>query len=485
MDVALMSAEESTAVPTPASSDCSSAFSHPGVTAAASQWARGKPLRQLPNEHETSWGRMSKDTVQPMAEDMEYLRKRTAPVNAVGIGSSTTARPSPKAGEEVEKRSAIPGQSSTRSRSQGKSTGSRSQPRTPVQGRGFSPVRTGSPGAEQRAEVARNSRTRGGISTTLSTTLSRSLSASALSSRNALLEKELKDSQHARAELEQKLVEERGRAMADREQLAKLLMRIEQLESSREVNAALLEDNRFLRSELEAEKLQVQEVHKQLERVQGETPPTVVLSTAHQQLLQENAKLRGDLQQSQSMLAKYTEELQTIMPDVEMILNQWKGDSHLKGPDGAVAPLHRPAETGVDATRLDARGASSAHASSTGGGRDLPATAGSPQAAVHSGEEAAETDLRERQLSALAAAARSYQHAASASKSQQRPKSPVTRAGGSQGATRASGSGSRPRSAGRGTAAAASARSSTSPQPRPRPVPAQLRSGTGRQGSFR
>lgn len=473
MDVALMSAEESTAVPTPASSDCSSAFSHASI-AAASQWARAKSVRQLPHEHETSWARMSKDTVQPMAEDMEFLRKPTAPLNAVGI-PSTAARPSPKAGEEVAKRSGVPGQSSTRSRSQGKSTGSR----TPVQGRGFSPVRTVSPGAEQRAEAARNNRMR----SSGSTTLARNLSASTLASRNALLEKELKDSHHARAEVEQKLVEERGQAAADREQLAKLLTRIEQLESSREVNAALLEDNRFLRSELEAEKLQVQEVNKQLERVQGETqPPTVVLSTAHQQLLQENAKLRGDLQQSQSMLAKYTEELQTIMPDVELILNQWKGDTHVKGSDGAAAPLQRPVETGADANRPNGRGASSAHASSSAVERDLPLPAGSQQAAAQPGRDLTEADMRERQLSALAAAARSYQSVASASRTQ-RPRSPVGRTGGTQAAARASGS--RPRSAGRGTAGASGARSSTSPQPRP--VPAQVRSGvgTGRQGSFR
>jgi len=410
-----------------------------------------------------------------MAEDIEPLRKATAPVHAVGTSSTTATRPSLKAREEVEKRFQVPGQSSTRSRSQGKSTGSRSQPRTPVQGKSFSPVRTVSPGAERGAEVSRNSRTRGGMSATMS----RNLSASTLSSRNTLLEKELKDSHNAHAELEQKLGEERSRAVADREQLAKLLCRIEQLESSREVNAALLEDNRFLRAELEAEKLEVQELNKQLECLRGETPPpTVVLSTAHQQLLQENAKLRSDLQQSQLMLAKYTEELQTIMPDVELILNQWKVDSHVKGPDGAAAPLQRPAETGVDATRLDGRGASLVHASSTGRSRDLPA--GGPQAAVNSVQDAAEVDLRERQLSALTAAARSYQHAASASRPLQRPKSPTTRAGASQGSSRASGS--RPRSAGRGLAAAAGVRSSTSPQPRP--VPAQVRSGTGRQGKL-
>merc|ERR1719498_1812015 len=165
---------------------------------------------------------------------------------------------------------------------------------------------------------------------------SMTLSASTLAARTTLLEKELKDSQHARAELEQKLGEERSRAVADRAQLSRLAARIEQLESSREVNAALLEDNRFLRAELEAEKSTVQELTQKLEIARGEAPPpTVVLSSSQEELLAENAKLRDDLKQSQIMLAKYTEELTMIMPDVELILTQWKSDN----PKGASSEL--------------------------------------------------------------------------------------------------------------------------------------------------
>jgi len=263
-----------------------------------------------------------------------------------------------------------------------------------------------------------------------------STSTSTLSARITLLEKELQESHHARAELEQKLAEERRRSVADRDQLAGLLARIEQLEGSREVNAALMEDNRFLRAELEAEKLQVQESAKQLERLRGETPPpTVVLSTAHQQLLQENAKLRGDLQASQQMLAKYTEELQLIMPDVELILNQWKVDNNIKGPEES---LRRVAESNI--------------------------VSGMPLGASSSTDGLGTSDGSDRQAFSLGRSQTS-----SLSSRPQRPKSPTSRPKSPTSridtGLNAAGQVARPKSSSRTGSSMAGTRTSTSPQP--------------------
>lgn len=150
-----------------------------------------------------------------------------------------------------------------------------------------------------------------------------------LTAQVAALELQLQDSEHAHAQLQRHNEDQRRAAMADRAQLARLGERIQNVEGNREANAALLEDNRFLRAELEAEKLQVQELSQQLELMKGRQacPPTVVFSSSHEQLMEENAKLRNDLQQSQMMLARYTEELSMIMPDVELILTQWKTET--------------------------------------------------------------------------------------------------------------------------------------------------------------
>jgi len=283
-----------------------------------------------------------------------------------------------------------------------------------------------------------------------------------------MLEKELQDSQRARAELEQQLDEERIRAVAEHSQLGRLAARLEQLESSRNVHTALLEDNHFLRAELQAEKSQVQELARLLELMKGEAPPpTVVLSTSQAQLQEENEKLRHDLQQSQIMLARYTEELSMIMPDVELILTQWKSDNN-EGGSSVSAPPALVSSAGLELPAAP-----------------RPVAASSQQASVHTGAiffsegGVAEGDLRDRCVPALVArpliptSAAQLQHLeqqqsiSAMSRPKQRPKSPAARL--------AHGAESRPRSAGRG------ARPSTSPGPPSRSGPAARRGSGERQ----
>jgi len=410
-----MSAEESTALPTPASSDCSSGFSHAGFAPALASRMKASCLSGY--DCEATWARVPKDKVASMTEEAEPMRKVLG--HPTRTSGSTKPQPSSKPTEEPDKRS---GASSMRSRSAAKGNSQRlrssgSQPRTP--GKSLSPVRpprSVSPSGERSPAASHAARARGS---------SVSLSVSALTSHNALLERELQESHHARAELEQKLDEERNRSSADRAQLARLAARIEQLESSREVprsevNAALLDDNRFLRAELEAEKLTVQELTQKLESLRGEVPsPTVIFSSSQEKLLEENEKLRSDLKQSQVMLAKYTEELSMIMPDVELILTQWKADN--KGTNGSC-----PAQSSNDRGLIS--GASSSATAPTGvGERQRPTSPGVPRA-------------------------------------QTRTISPVSRGSSGPGAN------TRPRSSGRsGIASSASNRGPTSPQPSQQP----------------
>jgi len=142
-----------------------------------------------------------------------------------------------------------------------------------------------------------------------------------LAEQKTLLEQSMEESERARSALERELQEERARAAADREQLAKLVARLERLEDTGEANSRLRDDNELLRTELEGHKLQMQQMRTKLEFLQRD-PPTVVFSTAHDQLCEENAQLRRELKESQVMLITYTQELskiqgQSLMPLAE------------------------------------------------------------------------------------------------------------------------------------------------------------------------
>lgn len=455
MDFAFVSAEESTALPTPASSECSSAFSHHQCATIAPQLSRTGP----------ACSRSSKDMLQAqprtVSEDVELSKKGPAH-NSVRTSSSSRGMSRSSSSKIVE-------EASTRSRSNGKSR----QPLTPAKGKSdqIGPPRSLSPSGERSPVFPRVSRTRASCVPP---------SVSALASQKLALEKELEESQSARAELEQKLEEESSRAMADRMQLARLASRIEQLESSREVNAALLEDSRFLRAELEAEKLQVEELTQQLELLKGEAPPpTVVLSSSQEGLLVENDKLRNELKQSQILLAKYTEELSMIMPDVELILTQWKADS-----------VNGMSLGGNSSTRSGYASSATTTLPDSPGRHDPPAA---PQQLIVvsnqqlCGDEGLSSSMggqvpeevacdKRRLISPV----RTRSTASSLTKPQQRATSPAARSASGAAATR-------PRSVGRGGGGGGSStatRSATSPHP-PRPGQAPLRSSGTRQGKTR
>jgi hypothetical protein len=164
------------------------------------------------------------------------------------------------------------------------------------------------------------------------------------------LEQQLKESERAREALEKQLREERECAIADRAKLARLASRLSNLESNREVSSRLLDDNRLLREQFEVQEQRIQDLTAEVEKLRGTAPlPTVVMNSSQERLLEENARLRLELQETQVMLAKYTDELNQIIPGVELILTQYQRDN----PKGFVsetmaAQLHQIPELHID-----------------------------------------------------------------------------------------------------------------------------------------
>jgi len=146
----------------------------------------------------------------------------------------------------------------------------------------------------------------------------------AMGQQKVRLEWQVEEAARTQAVLERALSEERSRRAADREKLLVLGSRMELLERSRAANRCPSEDNRLLRSEMEAQRMQLQELQQQIKlmRIQGNRglSPSVSCTSVPEHVQEENARLRHDLQQSRDMLSKYTGELASIMPGMQRLL---------------------------------------------------------------------------------------------------------------------------------------------------------------------
>lgn len=313
----------STALPTPASSDCSSRGPH-AASMPNQQFVQIRPGRAAPNSSEVV------DYDMAVSSNSGAARKALSPPPSRASRTTSTRGGSPVRTKVSEDLARTGGASAFRSRSTGKSLGSRSSPQSPARSPDISPVRGGSPSAAQGSRQ-------------------RSISLSRIQASQ--LEQQLKDSERARSDLEKQLQEERECASSDRAKLARLASRLSNLENSREVSSHLLEDNRVLREQLEVQAHQIQDLIEEIKKVREAAPPTkVVLSSSQERLTEENSRLRQELQESQVMLAKYTNELNQIMPGVELILTQYQKDSE-KGPlaETMVAQLQHLGEKPFDA----------------------------------------------------------------------------------------------------------------------------------------
>eukprot|EP00928_Gymnodinium_smaydae_P100265 TRINITY_DN979_c2_g1_i1.p1 TRINITY_DN979_c2_g1~~TRINITY_DN979_c2_g1_i1.p1 ORF type:complete len:456 (+),score=62.88 TRINITY_DN979_c2_g1_i1:156-1523(+) len=200
-----------------------------------------------------------------------------------------------------------------------------------ARGTAISPVRSGpvrSGTSPTRGPGARNAAlTRNGSQAAQSQLMQQSGpgAVKALTQQIQSLQQQLDASQAARAELEQTLADERARAAADRKKLACVTARIDQLESHSEATARMIEDNKALRSELEAHKKQLQELNCRLQIIRGGAGASALASSvtdSQEQLMEENLQLRSELQQSRELLCRYTLELSDVMPGMEALLQE-------------------------------------------------------------------------------------------------------------------------------------------------------------------
>lgn len=133
------------------------------------------------------------------------------------------------------------------------------------------------------------------------------------------LELQIDEANRSRVALERLLTEERSRGAADRARLAALGARIEQLEQSRGTGPRVVQENRTLHTELEAQSQQIEVLRQQVQLLRDG-------HMAEPQLKEENLRLRRDLEHSRAMLSRYTDELATIMPGMQKVIHKFQCD---------------------------------------------------------------------------------------------------------------------------------------------------------------
>ncbi|CAE7039637.1 unnamed protein product [Symbiodinium natans] len=178
------------------------------------------------------------------------------------------------------------------------------------------PGRTGTAVSPPRQSPARSpARSRGN-----SPSSPRLRSRKELEQHKVALEMQIEEANRSRLSLERMLTEERSRGAADRAKLAALGARIEQLEQSRgQTGPRVLQENRTLHTELEAQSQQIEVLRQQVQLLRDG-------HMAEPQLQEENLRLRRDLEHSRAMLSRYTDELATIMPGMQKVIQKFQGD---------------------------------------------------------------------------------------------------------------------------------------------------------------
>jgi len=144
--------------------------------------------------------------------------------------------------------------------------------------------------------------------------------------QKAVLESQITEATRSQMLLQRMLDEERTRGAADRAKLAALGSRIEQLERSRQSGPKLFEENQTLYTELEAQSQQIEILRQQVQLLRGSDKEAI----DSEPLREENLRIRRDLELSRAMLSRYTEELASIMPGMQKVLQKFNHD--LKPP---------------------------------------------------------------------------------------------------------------------------------------------------------
>lgn len=168
--------------------------------------------------------------------------------------------------------------------------------------------------------------------------------------QKAMLELQISDATRSQMLLQRMLDEERSRGAADRAKLAALGARIEQLERTRQSGPRLLEENQTLYTELEAQSQQIEILRQQVQLLRD--GGREAFEVEEPSLREENLRLRRDLELSRAMLSRYTEELASIMPGMQKVLQKFDHEPHrsLTAEDGF--EREEPAEPASSSTML-------------------------------------------------------------------------------------------------------------------------------------
>ncbi|CAE6969508.1 unnamed protein product [Symbiodinium sp. CCMP2592] len=93
----------------------------------------------------------------------------------------------------------------------------------------------------------------------------------------------------------------------------------ERLEQSRRTGPRVVQENRTLHTELEAQSQQIEVLRQQVQLLRDG-------HMAEPELKEENLRLRRDLEHSRAMLSRYTDELATIMPGMQKVIHKFQCD---------------------------------------------------------------------------------------------------------------------------------------------------------------
>lgn len=319
----MTSTEESTVAPdTPGSSDVSAP--------SAGQTSGPRRITAGTGASSRLCRALGKDVPRPLMTRV-FREETQEPQESVGTRSVPAPGPCPRSMAPVLARPAAAAAAEVVPRS-ARALGTRSTP-------GLGPRARAGPGPRTSAGLSppRQSPARSGRSNSPSSPRLRSRKE--LEQQKVALELQIDEANRSRVALERLLTEERSRGAADRARLAALGARIEQLEQSRGTGPRVVQENRTLHTELEAQSQQIEVLRQQVQLLRDG-------HMAEPQLKEENLRLRRDLEHSRAMLSRYTDELATIMPGMQKVIHKFQCDLQ-PGRSGEVLDI--PVEDCVEA----------------------------------------------------------------------------------------------------------------------------------------
>eukprot|EP00439_Symbiodinium_sp_Y106_P057146 s2639_g8.t1 len=298
----MTSTEESTVAPdTPGSSDVSAP--------SAGQTSGPRRITAGTGASSRLCRALGKDVPRPLMARV-FREEKQEPQESVGTRSVPAPRPCPRSVAPILARPAALAAAEVIPRS-ARALGTRSTPGLGPRARA-GPGRTGAAPSPPRQSPARSARSNSPSSPRLR-------SRKELEQQKVALELQIDEANRSRVALERLLTEERSRGAADRARLAALGARIEQLEQSRGTGPRVVQENRTLHTELEAQSQQIEVLRQQVQLLRDG-------HMAEPQLKEENLRLRRDLEHSRAMLSRYTDELATIMPGMQKVIHKFQCD---------------------------------------------------------------------------------------------------------------------------------------------------------------